>query len=154
MIYVDSSAFAKYYGDEREEKGIRYMDWLVEKAKRGESHLTSSFLMIGELVSVLDKWARQKRMLPLESKELLKRFVLDIKELVERKMLEFKPVDTRVILGCLEFIGKHHIAVNDAIHLHTALMNKSEVTEFVCSDKKLLIAARKEGLKTFNPEKV
>jgi len=50
----------------------------------------------------------------------------------------------------IDFITKHHIPINDAIHLYTALT--SPIEEFICSDKLLNQAAKKEGLNVFDPE--
>jgi len=58
--YIDTSAFVKYYGKPEFEKGCEKVETIVNKTREGESILISSFLMVGEVVSVFDKWVRIK----------------------------------------------------------------------------------------------
>ncbi len=69
---------------------------------------------------------------------VLDRFLADIKDLSEKGALILEPVNSSVITFCIELIAKHHIPVNDAIHLYTALINKELLELFVCSDESLL----------------
>jgi predicted nucleic acid-binding protein len=82
----------------------------------------------------------------------LGRFLLDVKELNETGALILETVNPLFITFSIEYIIKHHIPINDAIHLYTALTWRPEMEEFVCSDENLLRAAKAEGLNTFNPE--
>lgn len=123
----------------------------IQKARRGEI-LVSSFFIVGEAISVFDRWVRLKIITEEESQKIVSRFLTDIKELSEGGGLILEPVNTSLILFSLDFIVKHHISVNDAIHLYTALTFSPRIEEFICSDKTLNKAAIEEGLRVFNPE--
>ena len=56
MKYIDTSAFVKYFGDPEVERGGEKVGNIISQAKRGDFILISSFLMIGEAISVFDKW--------------------------------------------------------------------------------------------------
>ena len=75
-----------------------------------------------------------------------------IQELSDNGTLILEPVSTSTITNCLDLITKHHLSLNDAIHLYAALSNKTLVDQFICSDELLLKAAKSEGFKVFNPE--
>lgn len=152
MKYIDTSAFVKRYGNEENERGIRAISKLIEAARNREEMLLSNFLMIGEAISVFDKWVRRKAISQNELDKLVKKFLADISELYEKGTLVLEPVSSSTILFCLEFITKHHISLNDALHLYTALANREMVEQFVCSDENLLTAAKAEGLEVLNPE--
>ncbi|MBI2144501.1 type II toxin-antitoxin system VapC family toxin [Candidatus Woesearchaeota archaeon] len=152
MKYTDTSAFVKRYGNEENEKGIITVSELIEAARNGEETLLSNFLIIGESISTFDKWVRQKAISQNELDRLIKKFLADISELHEKGTLILEPVSSSTILFCLELITKHHISLNDALHLYTALTNREMVELFVCSDENLLNAAKAEGLNVFNPE--
>ena len=61
-------------------------------------------------------------------------------------------VDTVNVAFSIEYMLKHNIPINDAIHLYAALACKSSIDEFVCSDKNLKRAAEGEGFNIFDPE--
>ena len=152
MRYIDTSAFVKYYGSEEFEKGINKISEIIENAKQGNEILVSSIFIIWEAISVFDRWVRIKAITKEELNEIIKRFLKDIKELVEKGNLILDPVNSLVIIFSSEFIIKHNITINDAIHLYTALTYIPEVKEFICSDKILNKAVKEEGLITFDPE--
>ncbi len=152
MKYVDTSAFVKCYGNDKNEKGIKAVSELIEAARRGEEVLLSNFLLVGESVSVFDKWVRKKAISHDELDKLIKIFLADIADLHEKGTLKLEPLNSSAILFCLELITKHHISLNDALHLYTAAANKREVELFVCSDENLLNAAKAEGMDVLNPE--
>ncbi len=153
MKYIDTSAFVKYYGSEELERGADKVIRLVDDARQGKEVLVSSIFMVGEAVSAFDRWVRIKAISERELGKISARFLKDIKELSESGALILETINPLFIMFSIDFIIKHHIPINDAIHLYTALTYKPDITEFVCSDVNLLKAARKEGLKVFNPEK-
>lgn len=152
MNYLDTSSFVKYYRYEADEKGADEIIGLIDDAKKEKVTLISSFLLVGECISVFDKWVRYKFISPEESNRTIKKFLRDIQELSNSGMLILEPVSTSTITNCLELITKHHLSINDAIHLYAALSNKSLIDRFICSDDLLLKAAKSEGFKIFNPE--
>ena len=150
MKYSDTSAFVKHY--RKEEEGSDKISKLMNNAKEGNEQLISSFLIVGEIVSVFDKWARYKYISVHECTELIKIFLRDIKQLTDNSIFVLEPVSTSTITLCIELIIKHHLSINDAIHLYAALGNKTLIDQFICSDEFLLKAAKSEGFKVFNPE--
>ncbi len=152
MNYLDTSSFVKYYRFEADEKGAERVIRLIDNAKEGNATLISSFLLVGECVSVFDKWVRYKFISPEESNRIIKKFIMDIQELSNNGMLILEPVSTSTITNCLDLIIKHHLSINDAIHLYAALSNKSLIEQFICSDELLLKAAKSEGFLILNPE--
>ena len=151
MKYLDTSAFVKNYRNE--EKGSGLIDKLLKDARNGKEEIMSSFFLVGETVSVFDKWTRYKYISDNECSELIKTLLRDLKDLFDGGALTLEPVSTSTIINALELITKHHLSVNDAIHLYTVLANKNRVNLFVCSDDNLIRAAQAEGLKVLNPEK-
>ena len=150
MNYLDTSAFVKYYREE--EEGSNKVNELIENAKAGNEQLISSFFIVGEVVSVFDKWVRYKYISNKECNELVRIFLGDIKNLTDNGVLILEPVSTFTITHCLELITEHHLSVNDAIHLYTSLSNKTHIKKFISSDEILLKAAEAEGFEVFNPE--
>lgn len=150
MNYLDTSAFVKYY--RKEEEGSNKVNEPIENDKAGNEQLISSFFIVGEVVSVFDKWVRYKYISNKECSELVRIFLSDIKNLTDNGVLILEPVSTLTIAHCLELITEHHLSVNDAIHLYTALSNKTLIKGFICSDETLLKAAKAEGLNVFDPE--
>ena len=150
MKYLDTSAFVKHYRAKEDGSGV--INGLVDDAKAGKEQLVSSFIVIGEIISVFDKWTRNKYISSDECAELVKIFIREIKELNDAGILLLEHVSTLTITNCLGLITEHHLSLNDSIHLFTALADRDAIELFVCSDNNLLKAARAEGLKILNPE--
>ncbi len=150
--YIDTSAFAKYYSEEKTEKGADKIKRMIDDAKTGKEILLTSALLLGESVSVFDKWLRLKRITKEGLDKATGKFILDIKELTENNGLTLESVSTFNLLFSVDYILKHHLTVNDALHLYAALAHKDKIEAFICSDKNLLKAAEKEGFPTLNPE--
>ena len=154
MMYVDTSVFVKYYSEERTEKGAEKMKGLIDDAKKDKETLLSSVLLIGESVSVFDKWLRLNRITKNKLYKATGKFILDIKELTESGNLVLEPISAFNSLFSVDYILKHHLTVNDALHLYAALTRKDKIDSFVCSDKNLIKAAETEGLVIMNPEEM
>ncbi len=150
MKYLDSSAFVKHYRNE--ESGSDIINKLFDDARAGKEQLVSSFIVIGEIISVFDKWTRQRYISSNECAELVKIFIREIKELTDAGILLLENVSTSTVINCLDLIIDRHLSLNDAMHLYTALTNREMVEVFFCSDENLLKAAKAEGLEVLNPE--
>ena len=159
MRYLDTSAFIKYYSNEESEKGADKIKSIIDDAKKSDEDnkeskeiLISSILLIGESISVFDKWLRLKLITKEEFNELLSVFLSDIKVLLNNKTLIFEELNSFMAVFCTDYIIKHNLTLNDSLHLYAALLNKSELYDFICADKNLINAAKKEGLNVSNPE--
>ena len=65
------------------------------------------------------------------------------------------PVDDRTLNLASVIVSRHALKASDAIQLAACLTLSGEAREsltFVCSDRRLLTAARSEGLAVLNPE--
>lgn len=154
MRYIDTSAFVKYFGDPEVEKGSEEISNIISQAKRRDVILISSFLMIGEAVSVFDKWVRRRYIAEDELDKIVGKFFSVIEELGEKGGLILADLDTLSVAFSIEYILKHNISINDAIHLYAALVRKSSIEEFICSDQNLKRAAEGEGFRIFDPEEM
>ncbi|MBI5002550.1 type II toxin-antitoxin system VapC family toxin [Candidatus Woesearchaeota archaeon] len=152
MKYIDTSAFVKYYASEETEKGATKVAEVIEQAKKGEIILISSIFLVGEAISVFDKWIRKKIIDEDEGKKIISEFIHDIIELTENDVLILETINHLTILSSLELIQKYHIPINDAIHFHTMLTYKSIVKEFICSDKQFIEAVKKEKINVYNTD--
>ena len=152
MKYIDTSAFVKYYSGEGSEKGADFIRELIDRTKSGEEKLISSILLIGETVSVFDKWVRLKLLTKQDFFEILSAFLNDTKELVNNGSMVFEEINSFMVISSLDYIVKHGLTVNHSFHLYTALLNKNRIEEFICSDNNLIRAAKLEGLNILNPE--
>ncbi|MCL0038496.1 type II toxin-antitoxin system VapC family toxin [Thermodesulfovibrionales bacterium] len=108
--------------------------------------------MIGEAISVFDKWVRREYITKDELDKILGKFFSIVEELGEKGALILADLDTLTVAFSIEYILKHNIPINDAVHLYAALGRKSSIDEFICSDKNLKRAAEKEGFKILDPE--
>jgi len=153
MKYIDTSAFVKHFGDPEMEKGAEKVSDIISQAQRAGLILFSSFLMIGEAISVFDKWVRRGYITEDELNKVLSKFFAVVEELSKKGGLILADLDTLNVAFSIEYILKHHIPINDAIHLYAALARKSSIDEFICSDKNLKRTAEEEDFKIFDPEK-
>jgi len=64
----------------------------------------------------------------------------------------FKDVENNDILLSMTYILNHHLPINDALHLYSALDFRPTIQEFICSDTLLNQVAEKEGLTVIDPE--
>ena len=152
MKYIDTSAFVKYYSNEDSEKGSNKIKELINRAKEGNEKLISSILLIPECISAFDKRKRKGLLAKEDFNELLAIFVGDLKELVKSNSLVIEGINSFAIMFSVDYVIKHSLAVNDATHLYSALLNKSEIEQFISADGNLLKAAKLEGFSVFNPE--
>ncbi len=84
--------------------------------------------------------------------EAISEFTSDIRDLTDNDLIILAEITSLAMTFAVDYIIKHHLTVNDAIHLYSALTNATEQMEFISADKNLNIAAAKEGLKVYNPE--
>ncbi len=154
MKYVDTSAFVKYYSDEKYEKGTNYVRNLIDSAKNGEELLLTSIITLGETLSVFDKWLRRHLISEEGFDKIISEFFSDINLMIEIGSLLVEHINSLIVMFSLDYIKKYHINLNDSIHLYIAISFSPEIESFVCSDQNLNSAAEKEGLKVVDPEKL
>ena len=64
--------------------------------------------------------------------------------------MKIETINPWFVKQSIDFVIKHHLTINDAIHLFSAI--NLGVSEFVSSDKTLNRAALEEGLRVVDPE--
>lgn len=144
FYFCDTSAVVKRY---HEEKGTVYMDSLFES----EANMAISSLTIVETTSAFKKKKNEGKLSEDEFNSLLVNFFSDV---VDKFVL--LDLDNSYIKSGIDFILKRDIRTLDAFQLSAAVELRKVIGEgeltFVCSDKKLLQAAEKEGFAIEDPE--
>jgi predicted nucleic acid-binding protein len=141
MIFLDSSALVKRYV---EEPGSESLDRLL----RAHPYVAVSRLAWPEILSALFRKHKARELSAATLARLEAAFESDWNRLF---VLEFAD---ELLPTVRETIRRHAIRGADAVHLASAMWLRSVLKEdvtFVCSDSKLLDAARKERLLPFDP---
>lgn len=149
MIYVDTSAFLKYY---HQEKGTDQVERIVGEAEKSKHLLTSSVWLVLKSVAGVQSWLARGWISLTERNELIGKLSYDLDNWRKLRCLRLKDITSQLLSKATSLIIKHSVTPGDAIHLATALALKPEIEIFIASDKYLKEAARKEGFKIFNPE--
>jgi hypothetical protein len=130
MIYLDSAAVVKLVHSEPETAALRA--WLDERADTG---WTSSVLVEVESFRALSRYAPQAvTRLPVVLNQIE---MIDLTSRIRAMAQAVEPAAVRSL---------------DAIHLATALYQRSALVSFVTYDKRLLDAARAAGLPVSAPQ--
>src|SRR3989338_2412837 len=151
MKYIDTSAFVKYFSEENAEKGSDKIKLIVDTSNKDDA-IISSILLVVEVVSVFDKWVRLKLLEKDMLSETVGEFSNMLKNFVDDGRLVLEDVSSAFIVSAVDYVVKHHIPINDALHLASALLHRDEIECFISADKNLNEAAKKEGLNVVNPE--
>ena len=151
LLYLDTSALAKVYVRER---GSELMAELTsEDADHG---LAICAITQVEFHSVISRRRREGDLDNDEVKRAAERFDNHFRNVFERC-----PVDDRTLNLASVIVSRHVLRASDAIQLAACLTLIDDLTlsgeargalTFVCADRRLLIAARSEGLTVLNPE--
>ena len=142
MIFLDASAAAKRYCDERGSDR-------VEDLYRQPVPVCSIALVRCELISAINRKHREGDLSGAE------RYAA--RELVTQDLtwLRLVPVDDELIGTSLRLLDSHPLKTLDSLYLAGAL-NLQRVSNipvlFVSADRQLLRAAKAEGLKVLDPE--
>jgi len=152
-IYIDSSAYAKYYGKTEFEKGIDVVERMISEVRNRQHVLFSSYWVLPEVVAAIDSWERKKYVSPKEKRLLYSRLVGDTLVWLERGHLVFigVPPESYLRLEFLRFIVNEHLSPGDALHIYTANLIQPDL--LVTADSNQIRVTRSLGMKAFNPEK-
>jgi uncharacterized protein len=130
--FFDSSAFAKRYV---EEPGSQRVESLCEEA----TELALSVLCVPEIISALNRRAREGFLTAREYSEAKQHLIQDIRDAV---IVNLFP---RVVSKCTKILETSPVRAADALHIACALEWEAEL--FVSADKRQISAARKAGLR-------
>lgn len=147
-LYLDTSTIIKRYVAE---PGTQTVDIIFDKAEAGELVIAFSFWNIGEALGVLDERRRREWLTQEEFVQTLKNLAEELLKLIRLRVLEAIPIHTPILTETWELILNHHIYEADALQITTCLHSQSNA--LISSDKKLVDASRKTGLKAFHVTK-
>ena len=150
MVYLDASALVKRYSPEN---GSDLLDGLFERLPL--NRITSSMLGILEVISILVRKRNDRRL----TSELFSQAMTELRsETLENEEFRSTSITDELILSSAYLILKHSINASDAIILRHALNLQHAIEPegdrllFWCCDKRLIRAARVEGVTVFDPE--
>ena len=144
IYYWGTSAYVKIY---HREKGTENAEKLFKEIVSGNKKGAISYLGLMETVSA---FTRQRELIKGNYEAVIARVLEDMKEYLSIIPLEYEIMESSTFM-----IIKHRLKTLDSLHLATAVflkMHSSEEVMFISSDRELLKAVEKEGLKTINPE--
>jgi predicted nucleic acid-binding protein len=150
LFLLDGSALAKRY---IAEIGTPLVDYLFD-------HVTADRMLVlnigvAEVISVL---VRRKNAGILSANSLLQALLWLGNEIINAPTLRKLEPTNSLVVGALVHILNHSINATDAVVLQTALRLAQDARikggdlVLVASDKRLIRAARAEGIETFDPE--
>lgn len=138
-IYLDTSAFVKRYC---EEEGSEIVNEIFESGKE----IVTSYWTLAEATAAIDKKVT-KRQISAEERDFVLSFLLS--DVFDRD-ITFVKITNEFIEAIIEIILTHHISADDALQLFSCIVSLSPI--FLASDKALVRAAKREGLKAFDAE--
>lgn len=150
MVYFDASALAKRYSPE---SGTPLVN---EIFRLGPTRSIACFSIgVAEVFSILVRKKNDGRI----DREYYDQAISDLTaEVIENDEILISSVDDGLAFASLRLIAKHHINAVDAmiledlIGLERILEEEEKKLLFVTSDKRLVRAARSEGIEVLNPE--
>lgn len=144
-LYLDTSTIVKRYVAET---GTQTVDTIFDKAEAGELVIAFSLWNIGEALGVLDERRRKEWLTREEFVQTSKNLAGELLNLVRLRALEAIPIHAPTLTGTWDLILNYHIYEADALQITTCLHSQSNA--LISSDKKLIEASRKTGLKAFH----
>lgn len=141
VIYLDTSAIVKRYVYER---GSEVVVGFYNKALSGVLKLAFSIWNIGEVLGVLDRYARRGA-LDLELWKTARRnFLGETRRLAVFNVLKLVEISPGLLKESWGLVEKHHIYQADALQIVSAKYIRAG--EFITADKPLCGVAKNEGL--------
>jgi predicted nucleic acid-binding protein len=148
-VYLESSAWVKRYVAE---PGSTVIHALLTYAQAQSLQLISSaWLGLAEVVAVLHRLAHRGEL----GRAALARLVQQLA--ADRRLVRLLSLGEADWAGVVELVVRHSLTAADAVHLQAALSWWMELgvdqVVFVSADRRLLRAARREGLVGFDVER-
>jgi len=147
-LYLDSSAIVKRYVVE---PGSSAVDEVFDSTEAGRVRIVFSLWNVGEVLGTLDERRKRGWLEEDEFSEALRKFVDEALKLLRFRVLDVIPVLTPILAETWALILNQHIYEADAIQISTCTYTESKA--LLSSDKDLIEAARKIGLKAIDVEK-
>jgi predicted nucleic acid-binding protein len=137
-VFIDTSALMKRYINEI---GSDIIDSLFTKCDT----------IYVSIITEIEAFSTLRRL--LHDKQIVKREFLHLHKEIETDLQYFTIIDINesVIKLTKDLIWHHSLKTLDSIQLSSALLIKDSIDYFVCSDNRLVTAAKKEKLHIINP---
>jgi predicted nucleic acid-binding protein len=142
--YADTSATVKLYAPEK------HSELVIEMVAIDALRFVTIAWTANETVAALDKKIAKRQLTVDECEKAIELFLRDFSQWYHRNKLIVLPITDSLLLSSMDLIRKHHISADDALQLATAL--SFPIDFFVAGDKRLVEAARAEGIETYNLE--
>lgn len=149
-VYFDASALIKRYAPEN---GSELVNELFHQLP--VQQMSCATIGILEIVATLVRKRNDGRL----PSELFTQAMIELdREIIANKAFITTAISDRVALSALDLIAQYNINATDAIilrsclTLHHALQNRGDHLILWSCDKRLLRAARSEGIDVFDPE--
>jgi len=139
--FLDTSALVKRY---HQETGTKIIDKIFDSE---EKVIIISNISISEFVSALNRKKNEKEITQDDLDVVLSKFYSDVME--EFTVLG---IGDSHIISSINLVLQHNLKALDSFQLAVALELEDLNITFVSADNKLCETAKKEGLKTINPE--
>lgn len=143
MIFLDASAAAKRYCQEPGSEQVQrlFQEW---------APVCSLAILSCELASVLNRKLRERTLTASQDRSARGQMIDDFAHMT------LVPADDDLIATALQLLDAHPLKALDSLYLAGAvnLRRAADHILFVSADHQLLRAARKEGLRTLDPEQV
>jgi len=143
ICYVDTSAFIKRYAQEKNS------DLVAEVFLIRILTFITSIWTINETVAGLDKKVAKRQMSREEADGAIQMLLSDSTGIVIDRCFPIM-ITHSLLVRSTNLIIKHHISADDALHLASALMVGVDL--LIAGDKRLIEAARTEGIESYNVE--
>jgi predicted nucleic acid-binding protein len=154
-LFLDACALAKRY---LPEYGSKRMLDILDRGDGWGGFVVSGFIE-PEVISALAKFAREHPKRPPDALQQHPRIVDQLRTELARTAVTVVSVTDGLVKRAADLLHDHPeyaIHAGDAVHLATALAFRTQLDEpdvlvFVTADRSLELAARAEGLATYNP---
>ena len=149
-FYWDASALAKRYAPELGTDLVNHLFAYVALDK-----MMCLVISTGEVISVLVRRKNDNRINADDFAQALENFRAEV---IDAAAFNLVSIEDALVLASHPLIARHSLNATDALVLRSILDTASIVRPagneivLVASDRRLLRAARAEGLQTFNPE--
>jgi predicted nucleic acid-binding protein len=147
--FLDASAWIKRF---HQEAGTDVVDHLVDRLLPSSQRLAMSPLGLAEVIAALNRHKNEGRL----PRELVQQAVARV--LLEAHDMDAQPLDESVVMASLAYIGTHNLNASDALYLQQVILLRDLLRRIghelvlVASDRRLLRAAKAEGIQILDPE--
>jgi len=147
IVYLDSSAVAKRYVEER---GSDLLDRIYSRAEAGELQIAFSIWNLGEVLGVLDRYRTRNIISEAELRVSYQNLILESVKMIKLGSLIIQPITSAILVESWVIVLDHHIYQADALQITNAKTLGSDL--LLTADNKMLEVARSSELVAFDVE--